>query len=164
MDRVVVLDDYISLDDVDLTEVNPTLGVFPKPGREEAVYAALAKAHPRLRVYRRQETPAHWHYRDHPRIPPLVGVVDEGWQVLRRSTIADRIARRLVGPRGEHGYDPQTAMSMRGIFIAAGPAFRQGVTVPEFENVHVYQVLATILGVRPAPNDGDPSIARRLLK
>jgi predicted AlkP superfamily pyrophosphatase or phosphodiesterase len=164
MSRVVVLDDYISLDDVEITEANPTLGLFPTAGREDAVYAALAGAHPNLKVYRKRDTPLHWHYRDHPRIPPIVGVVDEGWQLLRRATVAERIARRLLGPRGEHGYDPLTAMSMRGIFVAAGPAFRRGVTVPEFENVHVYNVLATVLGVTPAPNDGDPVIVETLLE
>jgi predicted AlkP superfamily pyrophosphatase or phosphodiesterase len=164
MGRIVVLDDYIELDEVEITELNPTLGLFPKAGREVAIYSALEKAHPRLTVYRRQDTPPHWHYRNHPRIPPIVGVVDEGWQILRRGTVVERIARQLIGPRGEHGYDPRTALSMRGIFVAAGPAFRRGVTVPAFENVHVYNALAAILGVTPAANDGDPAIARLLLR
>jgi predicted AlkP superfamily pyrophosphatase or phosphodiesterase len=163
MSRVVVLDDYISLDDVEIIDLNPTLGLFPRSGREEAVYQALATAHPRLKVYRRHETPAHWHYRDHPRIPPIVGVADEGWQILRRATIVERVARRLIGPRGEHGYDPHAAMSMRALFAAAGPAFRHGVTVPEFENVHVYNALAEVLRVKPASNDGNPAITRLLL-
>jgi predicted AlkP superfamily pyrophosphatase or phosphodiesterase len=164
VDRVVVLDDYIDLDEVEIIDINPTLGLLPKPGREEAVYNALANAHPRLRVYRKQQTPPHWHYRNHPRIPPIVGVVDEGWQVLRRATLADRLARRLFGPRGEHGYDPHDAMSMRGIFVAAGPAFKRGVSVPPFENVSVYNVLTAVLGIKPAPNDGDPALVRSLLK
>jgi len=163
-DRVVVLDNYISLDDVEVIEVNPTLGLFPKPGREEAVYRALVNAHPRLKVYRRAETPAHWHYRDHPRIPPIVGVVDEGWQVLLRATLQQRIARGLVGPRGEHGYSPQEAPSMRGIFVAAGPAFKSGVVLPAFENVHIYDALAQVLGVTPVMNDGDPAVARTMLR
>jgi predicted AlkP superfamily pyrophosphatase or phosphodiesterase len=164
MSRVVVLDDYISLDDVEIVEVNPTLGLLPKAGREEAVYQALSAAHPRMKVYRRRDTPVHWHYRDHPRIPALVGVADEGWQILRRATLVERIGRRLLGPRGEHGYDPHQAMSMRALFVAAGPAFRRGVTVPAFENVHVYNALAEALGVTPTPNDGNPAIARSLLR
>ena len=162
-ERVVVLDDYISLDDVDVVDINPTLGLFPKPGREDAVYRALEKAHPRLRVYRRSQTPPQWHYRDHPRIPPLVGVVDEGWQLLRRNTVLDIVARRVIADRGSHGYDPARAPSMRGVFVAAGPAFRQSVTVRAFENVHIYHALARILGVTPAKNDGNPAVARRLL-
>jgi predicted AlkP superfamily pyrophosphatase or phosphodiesterase len=164
VDRVVVLDEYINLGDVEIIDINPTLGLLPKPGREEAVHNALAHAHPRLRVYRKQETPPHWHYRDHPRIPPIVGVADEGWQVLRRATLADRIARRLFGSRGEHGYDPHDAMSMRGIFVAAGPAFKRGVSVPPFENVSIYNMLTAVLGVKPAPNDGDPALVKSLLK
>jgi predicted AlkP superfamily pyrophosphatase or phosphodiesterase len=163
-DRVVILDNYISLDDVEIIDINPTLGIFPKPAREEAVYGALVKAHPRLKVYRRAETPETWHYRDHPRIPPIVGIVDEGWQVLPRATLTDRIARGQTGPRGEHGYDPSTAMWMRGIFVAAGPAFKTGVVLPPFENIHIYDALTRALGVKPAINDGDPAIARTMLR
>jgi predicted AlkP superfamily pyrophosphatase or phosphodiesterase len=162
--RVVVLDDYISSDDVEIIDINPTLGLFPKAGREDAVYKALVGAHPRLKIYRKSETPEHWHYRDHPRIPPIVGVVDEGWQVLPRATLAQRIRRGQTGPRGEHGYDPRDAVSMRGLFVASGPSFKSGVALPAFENVHVYDALAQVLGVRPARNDGDPAVARSMLK
>jgi predicted AlkP superfamily pyrophosphatase or phosphodiesterase len=163
VDRVVVLDDYISLDDVDIADLNPTVGLFPKPGREEDVYRALVGAHPRLQVYRRDATPERWHYRGHPRIPPVIGVVDEGWQVLSRRTVEGIRAGRIAAAAGQHGYDP-AVMSMRGIFVAAGPAFRQGVTVPAFENVHLYTALARVLGVPPATNDGDPTVAGSLLQ
>lgn len=163
LNRVVVLDDYISLDDVRVVDMNPTLGLYPKPGREEAVYRALRKAHTHLKVYRRHETPKHWRYRDHRRIPPIVGVVDEGWQVLTRATV-DRLTQRGVGQiSGQHGYDPR-ARSMRTLFVAAGPAFREGVVVKPFEAVSVYNVLARVLGVTPAPNDGDPKVVKRVLR
>jgi predicted AlkP superfamily pyrophosphatase or phosphodiesterase len=163
-DRVVVLEDYISPDDVEVIDINPTLGLFPKAGREEAVYNALANAHPRLKVYRKAETPERWHYRDHPRIPPIVGVVDEGWQVLPRATLRDRISRGQTGLRGEHGYDPGVTLSMRGIFVASGPSFKSGVMLPAFENIHIYDALAQALGIPPARNDGDPAVARSMLK
>jgi len=161
--RVVVLDDYVSLDDVEVVDINPTLGLFPRPGKEDAVYRALSKAHPRLSVYRKAQTPERWRYRDHPRIPPIVGVVDEGWQITLRSTIADVAAGRARPLGGQHGYDPML-MSMRGIFVAAGPAFKRGATVPAFENVHIYNALARILRLTPAENDGDPRVARSLLR
>ncbi len=163
LDRVVVLDDYISLDDVRVIDINPTLGLFPNAGKEEAVYRALKKAHPRLKVYRRHQTPKHWRYRDHPRIPPIVGAVDDGWQVMTRRTLERLRARGDAQVSGQHGYDPR-ARSMRGLFVAAGPAFRQGVVVKPFESVSIYNVLARILGVTPAPNDGDPRVVRRLLR
>jgi predicted AlkP superfamily pyrophosphatase or phosphodiesterase len=162
-DRVVILDDHISLDDVVVSDLNPTVGLFPKPGKEEAVYAAMARAHPRLRVFRRSDTPEAWHYRDHPRIPPIIGVMDEGWQIMRRATRDAIREGRATAAGGQHGYDP-ALMSMRGVFVAAGPAFRQGATVPAFENVHIYAALAQVLGVTPAPNDGDLDVARSLLR
>jgi predicted AlkP superfamily pyrophosphatase or phosphodiesterase len=146
-----------------VSDINPTLGIFPRPGKEEAVYRALARAHPRLSVYRRQQTPARWHYRDHARIPPIVGVADDGWQIMRRSSLADILAHVVRGSGGQHGYDPRNR-SMHGLFVAAGPAFKQGTTVRAFENVHIYNALAGILGVTPAGNDGDPGVARRLLR
>lgn len=159
--RVVVLDDYISLDDVEIVDINPTLALVPKPGREDAVYRALSRAE-RLEVYRRADTPEHWQYRDHPRIPPIIGGAEEGWQVVRKETLGRMVAGLLHEDRGAHGYDPQIK-SMHGIFFAAGPGFKQGTTVPAFENIHIYNALARILGVTPAPNDGDPAIARGLV-
>jgi len=160
--HVVVVDDYISLDDVDIVDINPTLALVPKPGREDAVYRSLSHAS-KFKVYRRAGTPERWHYRDHPRIPPIVGVADEGWQVLRRTTLEQVRSGTLHEDHGAHGYDPKFK-SMRGIFVAAGPAFKQGATVPAFQNIHIYDALARVLGVTAAPNDGDPAIARTLLK
>jgi len=161
--HVIVADDYVSPADATISDINPTLGLFPKAGREDAVYQALVHANSHLTVYRRENTPERWHYRGHPRVPPIIGVADEGWQVLSRATVNDIAAGKITGQRGTHGYDPQL-MSMRAVFIAAGPAFTRGVTVAPFENVSIYNVLARILGVTPAPNDGDPSVARRLLR
>jgi predicted AlkP superfamily pyrophosphatase or phosphodiesterase len=162
-DRVIVIDDYLSADEVTISDINPTLGLFPKRGTGEDLYQRLAQANPHLQVFRRSETPDRWHYRDHPRVPVIVGVADEGWQVLRRTTLADIKAGKITGARGQHGYDPQL-MSMRATFVAAGPAFRRGASVPPFENVDLYDVLARVLGLTPAPNDGDPSLARTLLR
>ena len=161
--RIVVLDDYVAAGDVDVIEINPFLGLFATAGKDEAVFAALSRAHPHLQMYRPRTTPERWHYRDHPRIPPIVGVADEGWQVLPRATMSRIRAGTLAGERGIHGYDP-ALMSMRGMFVAAGPAFKAGTTVPAFENVHIYNLLASLLGVDPAPNDGDPAVGRELLR
>jgi predicted AlkP superfamily pyrophosphatase or phosphodiesterase len=96
-------------------------------------------------------------------VPRVLGIADEGWQVLRRTTIDNIRAGKVTGGRGQHGYDPQL-MSMRAIFIAAGPAFKTGITVAPFENVSIYDVLANVLGVTPPANDGDPSVAREVLR
>ena len=54
---------------------------------------------------------------------------------------------------------------MAALFVANGPAFRHGVTLPTFDNVDVYPLLARLVGVTPQPNDGNladlaPALAR----
>jgi predicted AlkP superfamily pyrophosphatase or phosphodiesterase len=80
-----------------------------------------------------------------PGSPPIVALAAEGWLV----TTHER-ARTSQPPRGMHGYDPDLP-SMQALFLARGPSFRRGAVVPGFENVHVYPLLAELLGVRPAP-------------
>ncbi|HTI44668.1 MAG TPA: ectonucleotide pyrophosphatase/phosphodiesterase [Vicinamibacterales bacterium] len=164
-EHVIVADDYVTPDEALISNINPDLSLFPTAGREDAVYAKLMRAHPHLKMYRRAETPVNWHFRDatSPRVPPLMAIADPGWQILRRSVVDNIRAGKATGIRGQHGWDPQL-MSMRAIFIAAGPAFKRGVTVAPFENVSIYNVVAKILQVPPKPNDGDPSVLRAVLR
>ena len=53
--------------------------------------------------------------------------------------------------------------------IRIGSRFRSAmrysdVTVPAFENVHIYNALAQVLRVTPARNDGNPAVARSWLR
>jgi predicted AlkP superfamily pyrophosphatase or phosphodiesterase len=146
---------------VKITDINPTLGLFPQePATVDEVLKKLESAHPNLHVYRREETPASWHYRDNPRIPPIVGIVDEGWTLIEQQPTDPN---KHPGVGGTHGYDP-SYRSMHGIFIAAGPAFRHdGMMVAPFEAIHIYDALAEALHVKPARNDGDPRVTEALL-
>jgi hypothetical protein len=49
------------------------------------------------------------------------------------------------------------------LFIAAGPAFKKGFVVDSFENIHLYNLMSAVLGIKPAPNDGDFEVVRSLL-
>jgi predicted AlkP superfamily pyrophosphatase or phosphodiesterase len=160
-DRVITLSDYLDLKTVKVTDINPTLGLFPQaPATVDDVMQKLTSAHPNLHVYRREDTPASWHYRDNPRIPPIVGIVDEGWTLIEAPPTDPK---KHPGEGGTHGYDP-SYRSMSGIFIAAGPAFRHdGMMVAPFENIHVYDALAAALQIKPARNDGDPRMIESLL-
>jgi ectonucleotide pyrophosphatase/phosphodiesterase family protein 5 len=159
-DRVIYLDDYIGGSSVEVVDWNPVLALRPRPGREEEVYAALAGAHPHLQVYRKGDLPERFHYRDNRRIPPIIGLADEGWSITSRS----RQSRRRDRHQGaNHGYDNQL-LSMGATFIATGPAFEQGQVVPPFENIHIYELLCALLGLDPAPNDGDLEVVKGMLR
>lgn len=156
-ERVIVLDELIRMDDVTIADWGPAVMIAPKPGREEAVYRSLRGAHPALDVYRKADLPARLGFGSHPRIPAIVAIAADGWTVTTR----DRVARVRRG--GNHGFDNQAA-SMRALFIAGGPAFRRGAVVPPFSNVHVYELMAHILGLVPAPNQGSLDSVRAVLR
>jgi len=63
---------------------------------------------------------------------------------------------------GNHGYD-NMYLSMRTIFIAAGPQFAKGRRIPSFVNVELYQLMTTILGLNPAANNATSSFAQTVL-
>jgi predicted AlkP superfamily pyrophosphatase or phosphodiesterase len=161
--RVVIVDDLVPLADGEIVDLNPTLGVWPRAGREEALYRRLSAAHPRVTVYRRAETPLHWHYRENERVPPIIGVADEGWSIMRRANVIDAFSKNPRRVGGNHGYDPQVR-SMQGLFVAAGPAFKSNVVIPPFENVNIYDVMCAVLGLTPAKNDGNPDFPRTVLR
>jgi hypothetical protein len=52
---------------------------------------------------------------------------------------------------------------MGALFIANGPAFRQGLEIPDTVNIQVYNLLCALLGLKPAPNDGDDRLVRAAL-
>jgi predicted AlkP superfamily pyrophosphatase or phosphodiesterase len=124
-------------------------GVQTLAGHEEAVEQALIGRGDHGECWRKTDLPERFDYRDHRRIPAVVCLADTGWRY--RST---QLPQYSTPALGAHGYDP-AGSEMAAIFIANGPAFRRGGTLPTFENVSVYPLLARLIGVTPEPNQGD---------
>ena len=142
------LDDIVPADAMDVESVGQMAWLSARPGREADVERALLRRHDHFECWRKAETPATWHFGRNPRIPPIVCQADDGWRVwLHRWPAATTL-------KGEHGFAPED-VGMRAVFTAVGPSFRAGVRLPAFDNVDVYPLLARLLRVTPAPNDGD---------
>lgn len=142
--RVIHLDDYVDLDGVRVVD-NATQSFLYFEGAEErlwAVHDALAERLEHARVFIRGETPPEWHYGDSRRIGDLVVAADPGWAILSRDS-------RPWAGGGMHGWAPAVT-DMHGVFLAAGPALAPGREIPPFENVHVYPLVAHLLGLDPA--------------
>lgn len=163
--QVVMLEDYFDTQATARVLWGAELmQIFPRPGREQAVYSALKSA-PHVRCYLKQEIPARFHYREGRRIGPIICLADEGWRIYSRERYAED-QRKGKFPNhaiGAHGYDNRLP-SMRATFIAHGPAFKRGLIVRPFQNVDVYNIMARILHLRPAKNDGNPRTARAVLR
>jgi hypothetical protein len=63
---------------------------------------------------------------------------------------------------GQHGYD-NNLRSMWAIFITHGPAFKAGTKLPPFSNVDLYELMAYLLRLKPARNDGTLEVFRPAL-
>ena len=136
--------------DATYVSVGEVVGFVPRTGHEAAADAQLLGRHDHYECWRKGELPARWHYGTHPRVPPIVCQMDVGFDA---QTPRKLVSRRPGGTRGSHGYDPADP-TMRALFIAQGPAFRQSVEIAPFDNVDVYPLLAKLIGVDPNPNDG----------
>ncbi len=129
------------------------IGFQPMPGQQAAAEASVLGTHTRYDCWRKAELPARWHYGSHPRIPPIVCQMHEGWDAL----FPDKLAKRAQeDTRGSHGFDPGLP-SMRAVFLAQGPDLAQGKTLPGFDNVDVYALMTRLRGIPAAPNDGNPA-------
>jgi predicted AlkP superfamily pyrophosphatase or phosphodiesterase len=159
--RVIFLDDYIDLSKLDVIDWTPVPGFLPSAGSAvDEIYRTLRNAHPALKLYKRDDLPSRFHYRDNPRIPPLVGVVQEGWMLTSHARYANDLKTRTFG--GDHGYDPDV-LSMHALFVTAGPRIRHR-TIRPFRNIHIYDFMCNVLGLQPAKNDGDPKVLAAILE
>ncbi|MDG2526984.1 ectonucleotide pyrophosphatase/phosphodiesterase [Stenotrophomonas sp. HITSZ_GD] len=158
--QVLAVEDMVPMEEAKVVSIGQSVGIAPRPGQEQAAERRLLGAHAQYDCWRRGELPARWHYGTHPRVPPIICQMHEGWDALP----ADEVAARHAGHvRGSHGYDPALP-SMRAVFIARGPRFATGKTLPPFDNVDVYPLLAGLLGIPAAPNDGDAGTLRPALR
>ena len=129
---------------------------------EEIYQYVKSKLAPRVALYRRNETPEHWHYNKDPRIgdiflicePPYYMIPNKNHPFTKRTT-----------PWGTHGYDPYTTPDMGGIFYAVGANIKKGYRVKTFENVNVFPLITKLLGVEnPQTIDGRTEVLEKIVK
>lgn len=165
--NAIVMDDYFDTKDKSLADPILTTGeiwqIFPKPGKEDLIIDRL-KQIKHATCWRKKDIPERLHYNEGPRIAPVVCSSDEGWAMTSRERFeTTKKSDDFDKVRGAHGYD-NNYESMRATFIAHGPAFKKGYLAEPFENIHVYELMCKILGLKPTKNDGDFGRVRGMLR
>jgi predicted AlkP superfamily pyrophosphatase or phosphodiesterase len=129
--------------------------IFPRRGREKAIYDSIKKRLPQSAyIYRRGNFPKRYKFGRNKRIAPIVVIPREGTIITTTERYELAASEgRLDQVRGGHGYDNEL-VSMRATFVGHGPAFRRGFIAEPFEAVDVYVLLCRILRLTPAKNDG----------
>ena len=166
MRDAVVLDDYFDKNDAErIFWVGEFTQIFPKPGKEDEIYNRIkAKLPSSAEIYRRGEFPVRFKFGKNPRIAPIVVIPKAGAIITNRERYDAAVKKgTLDNTRGGHGYD-NALPSMKALLIAHGKAFKKCKIVEPFENIEVYNLMCAILGLKPAPNDGDFSNIKEMLK
>ncbi|KAI9250720.1 alkaline-phosphatase-like protein [Sporodiniella umbellata] len=140
-------------------EAWPLLGIRPKDDAPESILDQLyqeledhTKSHPdsHFQFYRREQMPTRFHYSATERVAPLVLIPDVGYRIVCKADA------KVPSPKGVHGYD-NLALEMRAIFFAKGPKVQQkytsGTVLQPFYNTEIYEFLANLLDIDPAPNN-----------
>ena len=157
-ERVIILDDIINMDDVRIIDYTPVAMIQPDSGKKESVYRLLKEAENKYSVYRKEDIPEVYHVKDHIRVPEIMMIADVGYTITTNSYLENR---EIMG--ATHGYDHR-APEMRSFFLASGPAFKEGERSGSFQNIHLYELMAHVLDINPAPNDGSLDSLRHVLR
>ena len=160
----VRLDDHFDFEDAErILWTGEIVQIFPKDGKEDSILKSLEKIeHATCR--RKADIPERLHYNESPRIAPVVCSAEEGFYMTSRERQERDKDRENAGkPFGAHGYDNKY-QQMQATFIAHGAAFKKGVLIEPFENIQVYNLMCDILGLKPAPNDGNHDLSKEIMR
>ncbi|MBN9787430.1 alkaline phosphatase family protein [Pseudonocardia sp. TMWB2A] len=152
-DRLIDLDKLLTRDNYQLVGSGPFATLNPLPGKDAIVEAALVKPatpHANMTCWNKKDIPAQYQYGSNPRIPAIFCLANMGWKVVMGKPEYDANG-------GDHGYD-NFSPEMQAIFIANGPEILKGKTLPVFDNVDVYPLIAYLIGMQPLPYDGVPHL------
>jgi predicted AlkP superfamily pyrophosphatase or phosphodiesterase len=158
-DRAIFLDDHVDIDAFWIAAWGPYATLDPKDGDTTGVLEALADL-PHATCTDDATRPAELHFPSGARIPPILCVAEVGWGITSRPWFDDNPSD-LTG--ATHGF-LSSARDMHGLFLARGPHLQQGLQTPPLSSVHLYELMAELLQITPAPNSGDPDATRGMLR
>jgi predicted AlkP superfamily pyrophosphatase or phosphodiesterase len=126
----------------------------------QPTYEALKNEAVDYDVYLAGNVPARWHY----------GAADDRYQRIGDIILVPRapkyfqFRRRRSQLFGKHGFD-NALPEMHATFYAWGPSFKKQLQIGSFENIHVYPLIAQILGLKITEKiDGKLKVLKPVLK
>jgi len=180
---VIVVSDHgmakVQGDWITLDQYFPDAGAFEKiVGSElyakseadaERAYEGLHGKSDKFDVYRRAQMPPALHDDSNARAGDPIVVTNGAYMVRFAAPPPSSSSTSEHMPAGMHGYDPARVPEMKASFFAAGPDIRPGVSVPTFENVDIYPLVAKLLGLdishlKTGAIDGDLRPLQLILK
>ncbi|XP_057276285.1 glycerophosphocholine cholinephosphodiesterase ENPP6 isoform X2 [Pezoporus wallicus] len=167
VDKVIELKNYINMSDtIQMKDRGPVVSLWPAPEKHAEIYQKL-KGVEHMNVYNVQDIPDRFFYKKGKFVSPLTLVAEKGWFIVEsRDKLPfweNGTGRKEAWQNGWHGYDNEL-MDMRGFFLAYGPDFRSNYRAPPIRSVDVYNIMCSLAGIQPLPNNGSWSRVECMLR
>ncbi|NOX19081.1 MAG: alkaline phosphatase family protein [Chlorobi bacterium] len=147
--RTIHIDKILNGFDYKMGGTRPVMTIKPaKKNDFDEIFKTLKKNEFHYKVYKKENLPEFYHYKDDPFIYPIILVADLGWSLVNQKFFNEMADS---GDKGNHGYD-NNQIDMHGIFIAAGPAFKNGYKTGTVWNIDIYPLLCKIFNIYPRSN------------
>jgi len=104
----------------------------------------------RVNVYNFSHYPKDWHFNERSSVMPNVVLESLPPYVFGKSAraLAPYAAKKERRKKGAtHGFHPKHTSELNAIFIANGPSFKEGLVINSFQNIYVFPLLLTVLGI-----------------
>ena len=158
--RQIFLDKFINPDDFQLVEGGAVGHIWAAEDKIDQIYWNLTeRGHPHMTVYKRENIPDSYHWKNNRRIPPIFVDPEVGW-IVKKTSFGPRQGNWTVG---DHGWPPTKSESY-SVFFAHGPAFRKGFEMHSFNTVDLYPLMCKLLGINPLSNNGSLENVEMMLK
>ena len=126
----------------------PAMMIQPNEDELKRVYSILKENENHYKVYLKNDIPLHYHFSKSPMISEILLVAEMGWAVITNKDLKWMKPDRY---KGNHGYDNHQ-LDMHGIFVAAGPRFKNNYKTGTINCLDIYPLLCKIFNVIPNSN------------
>lgn len=144
---------------------SPVLQISPTTAEVEDIYNRLLNASQQegnhFKVYKNEDLPERWHYKNERRTGPITVVAEPGYAFAHDMTKAVEYYRKTYHLNvtnettfGIHGYD-NALREMNSLFMAWGPAIKKSYVVPAFDTVDLFHLFCEILKIKPPEISGN---------
>jgi predicted AlkP superfamily pyrophosphatase or phosphodiesterase len=139
---------------------NTSLHLYAKDSSDiKATYKLLKNQAAGFTVYLRENIPAEWHFNKEDDLFDRIGDI---FITPVYPKVLSSYGTKHISP-GAHGFDP-AMKEMHAVFYAWGPQIKAGLTIPAFENIHVYPLICRLLGLTYTHAiDGDIQVLENMI-
>jgi predicted AlkP superfamily pyrophosphatase or phosphodiesterase len=125
------------------------------------IYKDLKSKESNFKVYKKSDIPKKFSYNTHERIGDILVVTNPPFMIGLGNWVKNPPYRAIFG---QHGSNPFNNKNLHGIFYARGKHFKKNHKIPSFQNIHVYPLIAYLMGLEiPTNIDGKLRVLKNIL-